>query len=95
MRTYKVSSKVKPFLRKNLLNGIYSCFFFEDERGIQRCKTNASSDVFHKMIVQSRYDLDSKESGVRHIPGDRINCDYFLNGTSSVAVKPITEDYYL
>lgn len=95
MRTYKVSPKICSNLRKNLLNAYYACRFFTDGNGITRCKTNASSDVFHKMVIQSRCDLDSMESGIRHVPDQSLNLDYFLNGSSAVALNPVTAEYYL
>ena len=69
--------------------------FFADENGNTRCKTNASSDTFHKMVIQSRCDLDSEETGLKHIPDYRLNVDYLLNGSTAVAVSPITAEYYL
>ena len=69
MRTYKVSSKVKPFLRKNLLNGFYSCFFFEDERGIQRCKTNIKVvelyRAYHESIHMERHHVYATDNSLR------------------------------
>lgn len=95
MRTFKVKPEICRYLRKNLLNAYYSCRFFADENGNTRCKTNASSDTFHKMVIQSRCDLDSEESGLKHVPDHRLNVDYFLNGSAAVAVSPITAEYYL
>lgn len=95
MRTFKVKPEICSYLRKNLLNAYYACRFFTDESGITRCKTNASSDTFHKMVIQSRCDLDSEESGLKHVPDRRLNMDYFLNGSAAVAVSPITAEYYL
>lgn len=95
MKSFKVKPEICGHLRKNLLNAYYACRFFTDENGNTRCKTNASSDTFHKMVIQSRCDLDSEETGIKHVPDHRLNVDYLLNGSAAVAVSPITAEYYL
>ena len=95
MRSFRVKPEICRYLRKNLLNAYYSCRFFADENGNTRCKTNSSSYTFHKMVIQSLCDLDSEESGLKHVPDHRLNVDYLLNGSAAVAVSPITAEYYL
>ena len=55
MRTFRVKPEICSYLRKNLLNAYYSCRFFADENGNTQCKTNASSDTFHKMVIRPRF----------------------------------------
>lgn len=93
MKTYKVSADIRPYLRRNLLRGCYSCRFFRDEKGILRCKTNASSETFHKMIVFSRSDRDSEKYGIKYVPYNKINMELILNETPAYVVEKVAECY--
>lgn len=93
MKTYKVSADIRPYLRRNLLRGCYSCRFFRDEKGVLRCKTNASSETFHKMIVFSRSDRDSEKYGIKYVPYNKINMELILNETPAYVVEKVAECY--
>ena len=84
---------IRPYLRRNLLRGCYSCRFFRDEKGVLRCKTNASSETFHKMIVFSRSDRDSEKYGIKYVPYNKINMELILNETPAYVVEKVAECY--
>ena len=93
MKTYKVSADIRPYLRRNLLRGCYSCRFFRDEKGVLRCKTNASSETFHKMIVFSRSDRDSEKYGIKYVPYNNVKMELILNETPGLFVEKVAECY--
>lgn len=55
MKTYRVSSDLKNFVRRVLVRSFYSCRMTKDKNGQWYCTTNASSDTFHKIVQRPMY----------------------------------------
>ena len=76
MRDYKVSHALKPFVNRILRQSYHDCHMYTDRNGQVWCKTNASSDTFHRVVQRAKCQKMSTEEGVLCMTSEEFNDPY-------------------
>lgn len=93
MRSYKVSSSLRPYVRRRLRRSLYSCNMLQDTDGTWQCQTSASADTFHSIVEMAKADKLSDETGICTAPQDKVNRYCYLEGCTAFAVPSLKECY--
>lgn len=72
MNKYRVSEGLKYYIRRILVRSFYSCYMFE-QNGMIWCKTNASSDTFHRIVQRAKCEKVSMETGTFYVTTREAN----------------------
>lgn len=73
MKKYRVSEQLKPYVRRILIRSFYKCSIAKDESGVLWCFTNASSDVFHRIVQRAKCEKATKETGIFQVTAREAN----------------------
>lgn len=95
MKTYRVSSDLKNFVRRVLVRSFYSCRMTKDKNGQWYCTTNASSDTFHKIVQRAKCEKLTKETGAFHVTNRERNNELYLTyllDASGVSAYQVVND---
>lgn len=96
MRQFKVSGNLKPFVNRILKESYYSSSMYTDNSGQAWCKTNASSDTFHRVVLRAKCQKMSAEEGVLCMTSEEYNNPFIRSSIMRAAGKNsccVIDDY--
>lgn len=93
MRTYKVSDALCPYVVKNLSKYFLSCFLKKNEEGNWLCETNASSDMFHQIVMIAKAELESVGKELKCVLPRMVNRAYLYDGLKAYTVSYLPDEY--
>lgn len=79
MKKYRVSTELKPYIRKILIQSYHSCRMSKDDDGQEWCETDASSGVFHRIVQRAKCEKATDETGVFQVTAKEAANEYRLN----------------
>ena len=92
-KRYKVASDLVQYLDTVMTRCLHPHLIIKDSEGNYWCYTNASSDVYHRLVKRARCEKKSDEDGFCYMTGSEfMNLDFrtaFLDFLEKNASRPL------